>query len=112
LDATKKAALRAVKLFFLGLVLQGMMVWLLFWNWTKVHLKELVDVKCLNLLMRYAGGFFHGVRSLTFGVDLQQIRLMGILQVDIMACVFFMGYITTLTIYFSILSNNGTSPLP
>ncbi|XP_062225541.1 uncharacterized protein LOC133924148 isoform X1 [Phragmites australis] len=48
LDATKKAVLRALKLFCLGLVLQG--------------------------------GFFHGVRSLTFGVDLQQIRLMGILQ--------------------------------
>ncbi|KAK3142716.1 hypothetical protein QOZ80_4BG0350340 [Eleusine coracana subsp. coracana] len=48
LDATRKAVLRALKLFFLGLVLQG--------------------------------GFFHGVRSLTFGVDLQQIRLMGILQ--------------------------------
>ncbi|KAI4963040.1 hypothetical protein ZWY2020_020453 [Hordeum vulgare] len=26
------------------------------------------------------GGFFHGVRSLTFGVDITQIRLMGILQ--------------------------------
>ncbi|XP_008667245.1 uncharacterized protein [Zea mays] len=48
LDATKKAVLRALKLFCLGLVLQG--------------------------------GFFHGVRSLTFGVDLQEIRLMGILQ--------------------------------
>ncbi|KAL6650669.1 hypothetical protein ACP70R_009594 [Stipagrostis hirtigluma subsp. patula] len=48
LDATKKAVLRALKLFCLGLVLQG--------------------------------GFFHGVRSLTFGVDIEQIRLMGILQ--------------------------------
>ncbi|KAJ1270833.1 hypothetical protein BS78_06G081500 [Paspalum vaginatum] len=47
-DATRKAVLRALKLFCLGLVLQG--------------------------------GFFHGVRSLTFGVDLQEIRLMGILQ--------------------------------
>ncbi|KAL5681313.1 hypothetical protein ACJX0J_007698, partial [Zea mays] len=27
------------------------------------------------------GGFFHGVRSLSFGVDLQEIRLMGVLQV-------------------------------
>ncbi|KAG0533675.1 hypothetical protein BDA96_04G213500 [Sorghum bicolor] len=26
------------------------------------------------------GGFFHGVHSLTFGVDLMKIRLMGILQ--------------------------------
>ncbi|PWZ27417.1 3-hydroxy-3-methylglutaryl-coenzyme A reductase [Zea mays] len=26
------------------------------------------------------GGFFHGVRSLSFGVDLQEIRLMGVLQ--------------------------------
>uniref|UniRef100_M8BN48 Heparan-alpha-glucosaminide N-acetyltransferase catalytic domain-containing protein n=1 Tax=Aegilops tauschii TaxID=37682 RepID=M8BN48_AEGTA len=48
LDATRKATLRALKLFCVGLVLQG--------------------------------GFFHGVRSLTFGVDITQIRLMGILQ--------------------------------
>lgn len=48
LEATKKAVLRALKLFCLGLVLQG--------------------------------GFFHGVRSLTFGVDITEIRLMGILQ--------------------------------
>ncbi|ONM22685.1 L-ascorbate peroxidase 2 cytosolic [Zea mays] len=27
-----------------------------------------------------AGGFFHGVRSISFGVDLQEIRLMGVLQ--------------------------------
>jgi len=42
-------------------------------------------MKCLLfgffLLPHYAGGFFHGVRSLTFGIDLQEIRLMGILQV-------------------------------
>ncbi|KAE8801226.1 hypothetical protein D1007_23118 [Hordeum vulgare] len=48
LDATRKATLRALKLFCVGRVLQG--------------------------------GFFHGVRSLTFGVDIAQIRLMGILQ--------------------------------
>lgn len=48
LEATKKAVLRALKLFCLGLVLQG--------------------------------GVFHGVRSLTFGVDITEIRLMGILQ--------------------------------
>ncbi|XP_044974126.1 uncharacterized protein LOC123442086 [Hordeum vulgare subsp. vulgare] len=48
LDATRKATLRALKLFCVGLVLQG--------------------------------GFFHGVRSLTFGVDIAQIHLMGILQ--------------------------------
>ncbi|KAL5649746.1 hypothetical protein ACJX0J_040555, partial [Zea mays] len=48
LDASRKALLRALKLFCLGLVLQG--------------------------------GFFHGVRSLSFGVDLQEIRLMGVLQ--------------------------------
>ncbi|KAK3158066.1 hypothetical protein QOZ80_2AG0132530 [Eleusine coracana subsp. coracana] len=47
-EATKKAVLRALKLFCLGLVLQG--------------------------------GFFHGVHSLSFGVDLTKIRLMGILQ--------------------------------
>lgn len=48
LEATKKAVLRALKLFCLGLVLQG--------------------------------GFLHGVRSLTFGVDITKIRLMGTLQ--------------------------------
>uniref|UniRef100_A0A0E0DDM5 Heparan-alpha-glucosaminide N-acetyltransferase catalytic domain-containing protein n=1 Tax=Oryza meridionalis TaxID=40149 RepID=A0A0E0DDM5_9ORYZ len=48
LEATRKAILRALKLFCVGLVLQG--------------------------------GFFHGVRSLTFGIDMEKIRLMGILQ--------------------------------
>ncbi|KAE8804944.1 hypothetical protein D1007_18961 [Hordeum vulgare] len=48
LDATQKATLRALKLFYVGLVLQG--------------------------------GFFHRVRSLTFGVDIAQICLMGIPQ--------------------------------
>uniref|UniRef100_A0A0E0KQ62 Heparan-alpha-glucosaminide N-acetyltransferase catalytic domain-containing protein n=1 Tax=Oryza punctata TaxID=4537 RepID=A0A0E0KQ62_ORYPU len=48
LEATRKAILRALKLFCVGLVLQG--------------------------------GFFHGVRSLTFGIDMENIRLMGILQ--------------------------------
>lgn len=47
-DASKKAVLRALKLFALGLFLQG--------------------------------GFFHGVRSLNFGVDLATIRVMGVLQ--------------------------------
>ncbi|KAG8064419.1 hypothetical protein GUJ93_ZPchr0004g38661 [Zizania palustris] len=47
-EATRKAILRALKLFCVGLVLQG--------------------------------GFFHGVHSLTFGVDITRIRLMGILQ--------------------------------
>ncbi|KAG0495149.1 hypothetical protein HPP92_006143 [Vanilla planifolia] len=46
--ATRKAVLRALKLFIMGLILQG--------------------------------GFFHGVRNLTFGVDLLNIRLMGVLQ--------------------------------
>ncbi|PKA47568.1 heparan-alpha-glucosaminide N-acetyltransferase [Apostasia shenzhenica] len=46
--ATWAALCRALKLFIMGLVLQG--------------------------------GFFHGVHSLTFGVDLYNIRLMGVLQ--------------------------------
>nr|CAD1833898.1 unnamed protein product [Ananas comosus var. bracteatus] len=46
--ATKKAVLRALKLFVLGLVLQG--------------------------------GFFHGLRNLTYGVDISSIRVMGVLQ--------------------------------
>ncbi|CAN6381441.1 unnamed protein product [Urochloa humidicola] len=46
--ATKKAVIRASKLFLLGLILQG--------------------------------GFFHSIHDLTYGVDLREIRLMGILQ--------------------------------
>ncbi|KAK7351934.1 hypothetical protein VNO77_11719 [Canavalia gladiata] len=47
-EATWKALARAVKLFALGIILQG--------------------------------GYFHGVTSLTFGVDIERIRWMGILQ--------------------------------
>ncbi|XP_077220369.1 uncharacterized protein LOC143854355 isoform X3 [Tasmannia lanceolata] len=47
--ATWKATLRAVKLFLLGVLLQG--------------------------------GYFHGVNSLTYGVDVEKIRWVGILQV-------------------------------
>ncbi|XP_021644972.2 uncharacterized protein LOC110638663 isoform X2 [Hevea brasiliensis] len=47
-DATWKAVLKAVKLFFLGVFLQG--------------------------------GFFHGINSLTYGVDIEKIRWVGILQ--------------------------------
>ncbi|KAJ3671777.1 hypothetical protein LUZ60_007856 [Juncus effusus] len=47
-EATKKAVLRTIKLFVLGLFLQG--------------------------------GYFHGVRSITFGVDITNIRIMGVLQ--------------------------------
>ncbi|KAK4798055.1 hypothetical protein SAY86_030381 [Trapa natans] len=47
-EATHKSALRAVKLFFLGVLLQG--------------------------------GYFHGINSLTYGVDIERIRWFGILQ--------------------------------
>ncbi|XAR59847.1 Heparan-alpha-glucosaminide N-acetyltransferase [Bertholletia excelsa] len=47
-DATQKAFLRALKLFFIGVLLQG--------------------------------GYFHGITSLTYGVDIEHIRWMGILQ--------------------------------
>jgi hypothetical protein len=40
-----------------------------------------------------AGGFFHGVRSLSFGVDLQEIRLMGVLQVYVVMRVSVMSYV-------------------
>nr|XP_043621172.1 heparan-alpha-glucosaminide N-acetyltransferase isoform X2 [Erigeron canadensis] len=46
--ATKKVVLRTIKLFLLGLILQG--------------------------------GYFHGRDNLTFGVDIHQIRWMGVLQ--------------------------------
>lgn len=48
MDATKKATIRALKLFVLGVFLQG--------------------------------GYLHGAKSLTYGVDVLSIRLMGILQ--------------------------------
>ncbi|EXC16567.1 hypothetical protein L484_008373 [Morus notabilis] len=48
LEATRKAVLRALKLFFLGVILQG--------------------------------GYFHGVSSMTYGVDVERIRWLGILQ--------------------------------
>ncbi|KAK6136605.1 hypothetical protein DH2020_029638 [Rehmannia glutinosa] len=47
-EATWKSLLRALKLFLLGIFLQG--------------------------------GYFHGVTSLTYGVDVEKIRLLGILQ--------------------------------
>ncbi|CAN1751813.1 Heparan-alpha-glucosaminide N-acetyltransferase [Linum perenne] len=48
-EATRKAVLKAAKLFLVGILLQG--------------------------------GFFHGLHSLTYGVDIERIRLLGILQV-------------------------------
>ncbi|VFQ78404.1 unnamed protein product [Cuscuta campestris] len=48
LEASKKAVLKAFKLFLLGIFLQG--------------------------------GFLHGITSLTYGVDIERIRLLGILQ--------------------------------
>ncbi|KDP29672.1 hypothetical protein JCGZ_18834 [Jatropha curcas] len=47
-DATWKAVLKAAKLFFLGVFLQG--------------------------------GYFHGINSLAYGVDIERIRWLGILQ--------------------------------
>ncbi|KAJ8767001.1 hypothetical protein K2173_012510 [Erythroxylum novogranatense] len=47
-NSTWKAVLRAVKLFVLGVLLQG--------------------------------GYFHGINSLTYGVDIEKIRWLGILQ--------------------------------
>uniref|UniRef100_A0A0E0KYN7 Heparan-alpha-glucosaminide N-acetyltransferase catalytic domain-containing protein n=1 Tax=Oryza punctata TaxID=4537 RepID=A0A0E0KYN7_ORYPU len=46
--ATKKAAIRAIKLFILGVILQG--------------------------------GYIHGRHSLTYGIDLEHIRWLGVLQ--------------------------------
>ncbi|XP_016447995.1 uncharacterized protein LOC107773064 [Nicotiana tabacum] len=48
LTATRKAIYRALKLFIIGLFLQG--------------------------------GYFHGLKNLTYGVDIENIRWMGILQ--------------------------------
>ncbi|ERN16800.1 hypothetical protein AMTRI_Chr02g221500 [Amborella trichopoda] len=48
LAATRKVLIRTIKLFLLGVILQG--------------------------------GYFHGLNDLTYGVDLQQIRWLGVLQ--------------------------------
>ncbi|XVF58901.1 hypothetical protein PTKIN_Ptkin07bG0103300 [Pterospermum kingtungense] len=37
-------------------------------------------LKLLMLGLFLQGGFFHGINNLTYGVDIQQMRLMGILQ--------------------------------
>ncbi|CAI9104895.1 OLC1v1003682C2 [Oldenlandia corymbosa var. corymbosa] len=47
-EATKKVVIRSIRLFLLGLILQG--------------------------------GYFHGRNNLTYGVDLDKIRVMGVLQ--------------------------------
>jgi hypothetical protein len=39
-------------------------------------------------MVHYAGELFHGVRSLTFGVDLMKFQLMGILEVLNFYCSF------------------------
>ncbi|KAG6781316.1 hypothetical protein POTOM_014210 [Populus tomentosa] len=66
--ATRKAILRALKLLVIGLFLQGYsgkdtIMWFL---------------KICHL--SFPGGFLHGLNDLTFGVDMVQIRWMGILQ--------------------------------
>ncbi|XP_020550749.1 heparan-alpha-glucosaminide N-acetyltransferase isoform X2 [Sesamum indicum] len=48
LAATKKVILRSIKLFLLGVILQG--------------------------------GYFHGRNNLTYGIDVEKIRVMGVLQ--------------------------------
>ncbi|XP_041993754.1 heparan-alpha-glucosaminide N-acetyltransferase-like isoform X3 [Salvia splendens] len=49
LEATKRVMARSIKLFLLGMILQG--------------------------------GYFHGRGDLTYGIDLEKIRVMGVLQV-------------------------------
>lgn len=36
-----------------------------------------LNVQCIL----HPGGYFHGIKDLTFGVDIEQMRWMGILQV-------------------------------
>ncbi|XP_020575050.1 heparan-alpha-glucosaminide N-acetyltransferase-like [Phalaenopsis equestris] len=55
LQATQQATLRALKLFLLGVLLQG--------------------------------GYFHGVNSLSFGIDIEKIRWSGILQLPLLHCI-------------------------
>ena len=43
---------------------------------------------CWNSKLICSGGFLHGVNNLTYGVDIQQIRWMGILQVTFFSSIF------------------------
>ncbi|PWA37511.1 heparan-alpha-glucosaminide N-acetyltransferase [Artemisia annua] len=62
--ATKKVLLRSLKLFLLGLILQAIYI-------------SKAQAHCLYVPL---GGYFHGRDDLTYGVDVNQIRWMGVLQ--------------------------------
>lgn len=80
--ATKKAAVRAIKLFILGVILQGYTYpyFVIFLTWN--HLGHLfwLEFILVNFFL-HVGGYIHGRHKLTYGVDLDQIRWLGVLQV-------------------------------
>ncbi|KAG6529719.1 hypothetical protein ZIOFF_011932 [Zingiber officinale] len=113
--STRKAAVRAVKLFVLGVLLQGQVervgayerqhereggLLILENEWKRggcmrseiggrlaVADQEGLKDKgnhqscfTLSMIERRGGGYFHGINSLTFGVDIDRIRVFGILQ--------------------------------
>ncbi|KAF4371986.1 hypothetical protein G4B88_001486 [Cannabis sativa] len=65
--ATQRAVLRGLKLFLLGVFLQG--------------------------------GYFHGVTSMTYGVDIERIRWLGILQFSLMCLAILLSAIYTGLLY-------------
>ena len=89
--ATKKAVIRASKLFLLGLVLQGMILVVVGISTLIIDTDDAqyVHLPCRgntesndDLMLCLEGGFFHSIHDLTYGVDVRKIRLMGILQVS------------------------------
>ncbi|KAJ8452968.1 hypothetical protein Cgig2_014731 [Carnegiea gigantea] len=84
MDATKKVIARAVKLFLLGVFLQVVQITSLM-SAIKMCYEFSVSPCELNIT-KYSiigcmsGGYLHGAKSLTYGVDIFRVRWMGILQ--------------------------------
>lgn len=116
IGATVKAVLRTLKLFVIGLFLQGKTrnlqsgshVFLFncavsqWYNTVIVPIKSFEYPKLMSwyrVVMKnpsflstnvftspkLPGGYFHGINNLTYGVDIEQMRLMGILQVSLLS---------------------------
>lgn len=55
-----------------------------------------------SLILLFSGGYFHGINNLTYGVDLDIIRWMGVLQVRKFRAIFssFLNEVTRMTVPF------------
>ncbi|CAL9753605.1 unnamed protein product [Musa acuminata subsp. burmannicoides] len=75
--ATKKAVLRATKLFIVGVIVQGIRLFLVYYD-RYIILHYIYSRKLLIIM--FLGGYFHGLHNLTYGVDILRVRWMGVLQ--------------------------------